>query len=95
MEKTHPLAIVSLVAGILAIFPGCCCGLLGIPAALTALITGGIGMSKISADPAQFKGKGLAIAGLVCGGIGLIVEIVGFVMNIGANAMQQMNGGSP
>lgn len=93
MERTHPLAIASLVTGILAIVPGCCCGLLGIPLAIAAVITGIIGMQKINGDPAQFKGKGLAIAGLACGGVGLVLEIIGFAMNVGSSAMQQMGGG--
>lgn len=93
MERTHPLAIASLVTGILAIVPGCCCGLLGIPLAIAAVITGILGMNKINADPMQFKGKGLAIAGLVCGGVGLVLEIIGFAMNVGSQVMNSAGGG--
>jgi hypothetical protein len=96
MERTHPLAIASLVTGILAIVPGCCCGFLGIPLAIAAVITGILGMNKINADPNQFKGKGLAIAGLVCGGLGLVVDVIGIVMNVGSQVMQQSGaGGGP
>lgn len=65
--QTNALAIVSLVFGILSLTMGCCC-LLYIPLGLVAVICGILGI----ANAEQSGGKGMAIAGLVCGGLALV-----------------------
>ena len=53
------------------------CGILGlfIPFLFSFLgiIFGGIGISKIKKNPGEFKGKGMAITGLVTGIVGIVV----------------------
>jgi hypothetical protein len=71
------LAIVSLVCGIIGIFPGCCCVLIGVPFQLGALITGGI----VIANPAA-PGRPLAIGGVVLGVIGLLWVAFALVLNL-------------
>ncbi|HEX3102452.1 MAG TPA: DUF4190 domain-containing protein [Pyrinomonadaceae bacterium] len=77
------LAIVSLVLGIISL----CCYISPITG-LAALITGYMAMKKANNDPANFGGKGLAIGGMVTGGIFFllgvaywiyIIIVVGFV----------------
>ena len=57
-------------------------GIIGIPASCTmilpvlALIFGVIGYSQVSRNEGEGGGKGMAIAGLVCGGIGCIMAIL-------------------
>lgn len=70
-QKTNPLAIVSLVLGIL------CC----LPFSIGAIITGLIAMKQIDADPTQ-TGKGLAIAGTVLGGLGILIGLLSIVANL-------------
>jgi hypothetical protein len=72
--QNQTLAIVSLVCGIL----GLCCGLLSI----VALITGFLQRSNISKDPNQYGGGGLAIAGMILGGIGIVLMIISFFLNL-------------
>ncbi len=67
---TEPLltgmAVTTLVLGIL--------GLLMCPlAGIAAVITGIIALSRISSEPHRYGGRGMAIGGLVCGGVSLIV----------------------
>ena len=62
-EKYNVLAIVSLVTGILFI-------------SLVAIITGHLALSQI--NKSQEKGRGLAIAGLVLGYVGILVSILLF-----------------
>ncbi len=62
-------AIISLVCGILAVL--CmCCGWLGIILGVAAVVLGIISINK------QEDAKGMAIAGIVCGGIGLLIAII-------------------
>jgi len=67
-KKTLGLAIASLVFGCLFIVP-----LLGIIFGLTAVILGIIALVKISNNRDSLKGKGLAIAGISLGALGIIM----------------------
>jgi hypothetical protein len=67
--KVNPLAIVSLICGILSM-PSCFCCFAS-PLALAAVITGVIGLQQIRGNPQAWTGAGMAIAGIVCGGIGV------------------------
>jgi len=77
-----PVAIISLVLGILSLTMGCCCWL-HIPLGIGAVVTGGFGISFAKQGRG---GKGLAIAGLVCGLIALIgyttLLLIGVAMNL-------------
>jgi hypothetical protein len=88
--STHPLAIAALVLGILSLFT-CCCWGLGILPSLAAVICGGIGLSKINQAPHMHDGKGLAIAGIVCGSVGIVLAILGLVMNVAGQLSQQVH----
>jgi Domain of unknown function (DUF4190) len=78
-QKFSPLAIVSLVSGILSI-PTCFCSCfapgINSPLALAALICGIIALNKMRAEPGMWKGGGMAIAGIVTGGIGIILVLM-------------------
>ncbi|MFC1594175.1 DUF4190 domain-containing protein [Candidatus Omnitrophota bacterium] len=67
-KKTLGLAIASLVFGCLVLFP-----FIGILFSLAAIILGIIALVKISNNKETLKGNGLAIAGIILGGIGVIV----------------------
>ena len=64
--KTSALAITSLVLGILSIFT---CGLTMIP----AIICGIIALNKIKQSGGTLTGQGQAVAGLVIGGVSLLM----------------------
>ena len=62
-------AIISLVCGILAVL--CmCCGWFGIILGVAAVVLGILSIKK------EEDAKGMAIAGIVCGGIGLLVAVI-------------------
>lgn len=72
-SKDQTLPIVSMVFGILSLLLLCCYG--GIPLGLVALITGYIGMNNEKGNPERYGGRGMAIAGIVTGAIGLLLSI--------------------
>jgi hypothetical protein len=72
-NKTLP--IVSLVLGILSI----CCYISPLTG-IAALITGFLAIRNINADPNTYGGKGLAIAGMICGGIFLLIGVVYYIL---------------
>jgi hypothetical protein len=78
-QKFSPLAIVSMICGILSI-PTCFCSCfapgINSPLALAAVVCGIIAMQKMKAEPQMWKGGGMAIAGIVTGGIGLILVLM-------------------
>lgn len=64
-SASEPLAVWSFVLGLLSLL--CTCGITSIP----AVICGHVAISRIG-NPARKRGKGLAIAGLVLGYIGIL-----------------------
>jgi hypothetical protein len=67
--STHPLAIVSLIAGILVCMPG---------AGIAAVVCGFIGRSAIAKEPARYTGGGMAMAGIVLG----FLHLAGWVLYV-------------
>lgn len=76
-QQTSPLAIVSLVTGILGVL---CCNFFVL--SIAAVVTGIIGRKQIAQSGGRQKGDGLAKAGLVLGIVGLVLGVVLFVLNI-------------
>lgn len=65
------LPIISLVLGIVSL----CCYIAPLTGT-AALITGFLGMKNANNDPSQYGGKGLAIAGMICGGVFLLLGLL-------------------
>jgi hypothetical protein len=61
--KTDPFAIVAIAAGGLAVLTGYGAFLLG----AAAIVFGALSLSRIRKEPGRFKGKGLALAGMIAG----------------------------
>ena len=89
--RNHGLAVASMVCGILAIIPGCCCGLFGIPLSIAALIMGIVAITQINASGGQLTGKGMAIAGAVCGGVSIGLDVVSVIFNVSSEMMKSMH----
>ncbi len=71
------LPIISLVLGIVSI----CCYISPLTG-LAALITGYLGIKNANNDPQTYGGKGLAIAGMIVGGIMFLVGAAYYIMII-------------
>ena len=84
----HPLAIVSLVLGLLSV-PLCCCSLFGLWAPVGAVVCGIVAMNKIKLEPQLFSGNGLCIAGIVTGGVGLMLDLIAIFTTIDENLKSQ------
>lgn len=82
-QQDQTLPTVSLVLGILSFVFICCYGgfWLGIPAA----VVGFLGMQNADKDPQKYGGRGMAIAGMIIGGISLLVGILFLLLGIASN----------
>lgn len=70
-DKTLPT--ISLGLGVAGFCLVCC--YLGIPLGAAAVVVGSIGMKRVDTDPQQYDGKGLAIAGMIMGGVALLINL--------------------
>jgi hypothetical protein len=70
--SANALGIVSLVLGILSIPLGCC-SFFGLIMPIPAIVCGVLGIRK--ANQGQANNKGLSIAGLICGCVGLMLSL--------------------
>ena len=92
--KTNILSIVSLVTGIVAVlgmcigiipFAGLFCSIPGGLFAIAALVTGFMGTSQTKQNAE--KGRGMAIAGIVLGAIGLLGVCVLIIISLVAGPL--------
>ncbi|MBM4017524.1 MAG: DUF4190 domain-containing protein [Planctomycetes bacterium] len=82
--RTSGLAVASLVLGITSIVAlTCCCGTGFIPAIL-AVVFGHVARHQIKHSQGRLDGGGLAIAGLVCGYVGLAWQVLVSLMVLAA-----------
>ena len=76
MKKNYPLAIWSLILGILSIVS--CGPITGIP----AIICGHMARARIKIDPDKLTGEGMALAGLIMGYFSIVAFIILFILGI-------------
>lgn len=89
-KPNQTLSIVSLVLGILSATIGCCCWL-HVPLSIAAIITGIIGMQKVKAGTGG--GNGMALAGVIVGGIVLVVYTLLAFAGLAFNFAELQGGG--
>ncbi|MFI5386814.1 MAG: hypothetical protein ACHQ50_11920 [Fimbriimonadales bacterium] len=80
------LAILSLIFGIISL-PTFCFWCLAVPAGVLALIFGAFGLGG--------KYRGLAISGMVCGGLGILISIIVVVLFVSSGLGSASSGGNP
>jgi hypothetical protein len=77
--RFSPLAIIAMITGILSI-PTCFCSCfapgLNSPLAIAGLVCGILAMNKIRAAPQMWRGTGMAITGIVTGGLGILLVLL-------------------
>jgi len=79
-DKT--LAIVSLVSGILSVT---CCGAI---TGIVALITGYMAKNNADSNPEQYGGRGLAVAGMILGGISIVLTVLYLIFVVFSGAFR-------
>lgn len=82
------LAVTSMVLGIVSMTIGWCC-YFGVLTGPIAVVLGIVALNQIKSDPKRYSGKGMAIAGIVTGGLyfvllALIVLVYGVAFMSGA-----------
>ena len=77
-------AIISLVCGIVSVLC-CCCGWLSIILGVGAIVLGIISLNN------HEDGRGMAIAGIICGGIGTLMAVVIIILG-GLMSSADVNG---
>ena len=78
-DGSKVFAIISLVCGILSVI--CCCtGWIGIVLSVAAIVLGILSINK------QEDAKGMAIAGIVCGAVGVLLALVILIMGAAFSA---------
>lgn len=87
--SSNGLAMGAMICGILALPTTCCCSILSFPIAIAAIIMGAVAMSKVKAEPHIYGGKGMAVAGVACGGVSIVLAIVFLALGMGQALVDQ------
>ncbi|NUR71257.1 MAG: DUF4190 domain-containing protein [Hamadaea sp.] len=80
--KKNGMAIGAMATGIASI-PLACCAFLGIIAGIVAIVLGIVANKQIAQRGED--GKGFALTGLICGGVGLLLGIVNAIVGVAMN----------
>lgn len=94
-QQLNIVALISMIAGILGLPASCCCNCFSVPFAITAIVMGIIALRQFRATPYRFTGKGMAIAGLTCGILALVLSIVMLALGLALNLGKIGGGGRP
>lgn len=78
--QAHPLAIISLIAGVLSITLGLICG--GPIFGITAIALGLVALTQIKGNPGKYSGKGFAIAGVIIGALWALIFVLMMLLGI-------------
>ena len=78
--QTHPLAIISLIAGVLSVTFGLFCG--GPIFGIAAIALGLIAFVQIKGNPGRYSGKGLAIGGIIIGSLWAVIFVLMMLIGI-------------
>ena len=73
-RQTSALAVISLVTGILGVFPA------PFLASVVAGVTGHLARAEIRRAPERFEGDGMALAGLVLGYLMIAIALAGVAL---------------
>ncbi|RLV49533.1 DUF4190 domain-containing protein [Nocardioides mangrovicus] len=79
VPSTSPLAITSLVTGIVGLLFTCLCGF-GVIISVVAIVTGFISRSQIAKSAGALKGNGMALSGIILGAVAVVLLIVGIIL---------------
>ena len=82
LEEKGPqgYSIASMVCGILGLLC-CCCGWFGLILSIAGIVLGIISLKK------NCEGRGMAIAGIVCGGIGACFTLIGIIIGLASGSI--------
>src|SRR5262249_13095496 len=77
-NKNNGLAIGAMSPGIASIVLACCCWPLGLAAGIAGLRMGFVSRKQRVEGGGQ--GNGMALTGIICGGVGILLGVVGAVL---------------
>lgn len=84
-EKPGVMAIIALIAGILSVLCHCvpfAGSTIGFLLSVAAIVLGIIEFNKIKKGESSEKGRGMCIAGIILGGVGIVVGIIWLIIII-------------
>lgn len=77
-DKPGTMAVLSLISGILSILGSCIPivgAFLGFILSMAAIVLGIIELKRIKKDDSGEKGRGMSIAGIILGGLGILIGL--------------------
>lgn len=95
MKRNESNAVVALIIGILSLPLSFCCGAFSLPVGIAAVVFGFLSLNKINDQPDVLDGRGMAIAGIICGGLAILLAIAMVIMMVAFNVSAPTPGPGP
>lgn len=83
--QQNTMGLLAMIFGIVGIPLGVCCWFGGLPLAVAGIVLGVLGMRKAAEGLAT--NRGMALAGVICGAVGVVLSIAAFVFSLVSNAL--------
>ena len=82
-DRPGPMAIIALICGIMSLLCPCipvAGTFIGFVLSIAAIVLGIIEIKKIGRSESSLKGKGMAIAGIILGAVGIVFGIIWMIV---------------
>lgn len=89
-RRMNGFAITGLILGIISLVACFCCA--GIPFNVLGIVFSAVALAQIKNRPDEFSGKGIALAGLICSILGLILGITVLTLSLVFQSEQIFDG---
>jgi hypothetical protein len=78
-QPDNTRGLIGMILGIVSI-PVACCAIIGLLTGGAGVVLGGIGLRRVAAGQATNRGQ--ALAGVICGAVGIILSIISGVLGV-------------
>ena len=75
-RQNEPTGVVSLVLGLLSVLFVFCCAVFTFLFSVSGIVTGIIALVRIHSEPDRFRGRGIAVAGIVMSLLGPLLYVL-------------------
>ncbi|MFN8016175.1 MAG: DUF4190 domain-containing protein [Acidimicrobiia bacterium] len=89
--KNDPFAVTAISVGIPSIVFAFCCGIIGLILGIIGIVFGILSLGRIKKSNGMFLGKGLAITGISCGSVGIVIFILLIVIQLAIGGFNFLN----
>ena len=76
-------ALTAMICGIASIVVSFCCSVIALPVGIVGIVLGSMARSRIRKSGGMLSGNGMALAGIICGAVGMALAVIMIIIGVG------------